>query len=99
MCGAAAGEGHPHDGRPVRLHIGHIQEKSQGGSAEPENLRALCSLCNEGVADLSLHRPDAIRLLAQIRRAKGDDQIEVLAWLIKKYPQQASDLANDEGDG
>ncbi len=98
MCGAAAGEKHPHDGRTVRLHIGHIREKSQGGADDPENLRALCSLCNEGVANISLHRPDARRLLAQVRRAAGSDQVSVLEWLVGKYPSRTREIL-ERADG
>lgn len=48
MCGAVSGEPHPFDpaGRRTRLHIGHIIDKSKGGSDDYANLRALCSLCN-----------------------------------------------------
>ncbi len=42
MCGAVAGEPHPYDlTRKTRLHIGHIIDKSMGGSDEPSNLRAI----------------------------------------------------------
>ena len=93
MCGAAAGEPNPFDqGRKTRLHIGHIIDKSMGGSDEPNNLRAICSVCNEGASNLTLNRPDAIKLLAQIRRAPGKDQLDVLKWLIMKYPAQSKDL-------
>ncbi|MSQ31199.1 MAG: HNH endonuclease [Dehalococcoidia bacterium] len=91
MCGAAAGEIHPSDpGRRTRLHIGHIVDKSRGGSDEPENLSAICSLCNEGAANITLQRPDARRLLAQIRRAPGAAQLDVLSWIVQKYPQDAA---------
>lgn len=90
MCGAVAGELHPYDTtRKTRLHIGHIVDKSQGGSDEPSNLRAICSVCNEGASNLTLERPSNLKLLAQIRRAKGSDQLDVLKWLIQKYPNQA----------
>ena len=93
MCGAAAGEPNPYDqGRKARLHIGHIIDKSMGASDEPGNLRAICSICNEGASNLTLNRPDAIKLLAQIRRAPGKDQLDVLKWLITKYPKQAQEL-------
>jgi len=93
MCGAAAGEPNPYDqGRKTRLHIGHIIDKSMGGSDEPGNLSAICSICNEGASNLTLNRPDAIKLLAQIRRAPGKDQLDVLKWLITKYPKQAQEL-------
>ena len=97
MCGAVAGELHPYDStRKTRLHIGHIVDKSQGGSDEPSNLRAICSVCNEGASNLTLERPSNLKLLAQVRRAKGDAQIELLKWLIKKYPNQAKEFIDDD---
>ncbi len=90
MCGAVAGEPHPYDPtRKTRLHIGHVIDKSQGGDDEPANLRALCSVCNEGASNLTLDRPSAQKLLIQVRRAKADDQLELLKWLVKKFPKQA----------
>ena len=90
MCGAVAGEPHPYDStRKTRLHIGHIIDKSMGGSDDPSNLRALCSVCNEGAANLTLDRPSLSKLLVQARRAKSGDQLELLKWLISKYPKQA----------
>jgi len=88
MCGAVAGEPHPYDPqRKTRLHIGHIVDKSHGGSDEATNLRALCSVCNEGAANLTLDRPTAIKLLTQVRRANRKEQVEVLQWLKRKYPE------------
>lgn len=93
MCGAAAGEPHPYDqGRKTRLHIGHIIDKSMGGKDEPNNLRAICSVCNEGASNLTLNRPDAIKLIAQVRRAPAKDQLDVLTWLIRKFPNQSEEL-------
>lgn len=97
MCGAVAGEPHPYDAvRTTRLHIGHIKDKSQGGTDEVNNLRALCSVCNEGASNLTLDRPTAQKLLIQVRRARGIDQEEVLKWLLSKYPKMARELI-DEG--
>lgn len=99
MCGAVAGEMHPYDtNRKTRLHIGHIVDKTQGGSDIPSNLRAICSVCNEGASNLTLERPSNLKLLAQVRRAKGDAQLELLQWLMKKFPQQAKDFLLDEQD-
>ncbi len=93
MCGAAAGEPHPHDlGRITRLHIGHIIDKSMGGTDEPSNLRAICSVCNEGASNLTLNRPDAIKLLAQVRRAPVKDQLDVLRWLVSKFSEQSKEF-------
>jgi hypothetical protein len=93
MCGVAAGEEHPYDkGRKTRLHIGHIIDKSMGGTDDANNLRAICSVCNEGASNLTLNRPDTIKLIAQVRRAPAKDQIDVLKWLIKKFPKQVSEI-------
>ena len=87
MCGAVAGEDHPYDkSRKTRLHIGHILDKSKGGSDDPSNLRAICSVCNEGAQNATFIRPDLKQLLIQLRRASAADQIEALKWLIKKFP-------------
>jgi hypothetical protein len=93
MCGAVAGEPHPSDPtRKTRLHIGHIVDKSMGGSDDPSNLRAICSVCNEGARNLTLDRPSLQKLLIQVRRATGADQLEVLRWLVRKFPKQAEQL-------
>ncbi len=89
MCGAVAGEPHPYaEGRKTRLHIGHIIDKSLGGSDEPSNLRALCSVCNEGSSNVTMDRPSALKLLTQVRRATVTDQLELLQWLKKKFPDR-----------
>lgn len=96
MCGAAAGEPHPHDpSRTTRLHIGHIVDKSHGGTDDYVNLRAICSVCNEGASNVTADRPSAIKLLTQLRRAKVSDQIKVLSWLVRKYPERVKKLQND----
>lgn len=92
MCGVGAGESHPYNNRPARLHIGHIIDQSHGGTNEPGNLRALCSVCNEGAANVTLARPASTKLLAQIRRAPGTEQLKVLEWLAKKFPGQAKEF-------
>jgi hypothetical protein len=99
MCGAVAGEPHPYDpSRKTRLHIGHIVDKSMGGTDEPSNLRALCSVCNEGAANLTLDRPSAEKLLMQIRRASGADQLKALEWLIKKFPTETKNILEKSGE-
>lgn len=85
MCGAGAGEPRFNDpNRKVRLHIGHIVDKSHGGSDEPTNLRALCSSCNEGAKNLTAEPPRYVWLLSQVRRASIDDQRTILDWLKKR---------------
>jgi hypothetical protein len=86
LCGVAAGEPHPNnDGRPARMHIGHIVDKSHGGSDELSNLQCLCSVCNEGIQNIALPRPSLLQITTTLRRSSKQDQIEALKWLMNKY--------------
>ena len=96
MCGAVAGEEHPYDpGKKTRLHIGHIIDKSKGGLMKCPTFEALCSICNEGAQNATFDRPSATTLLVQVRRAAASDQVEVLRWLMTKFPQIAFPPAKD----
>jgi hypothetical protein len=86
MCGVAAGDPDPlGSDRTVRLTMGHIIDKSKGGDDTPQNLRAICTNCNEGLQNTSLPKPDQVHLLAQVRRATIDDQKVLLKWLLQKF--------------
>ena len=85
MCGLTPGDIDPTTGRPVRLHLGHIKDKSLGGKDELSNLRALCSTCNQGEKNITVEKPTSIWLLSQVRRAGQDEQLAVLRWLRKKF--------------
>jgi 5-methylcytosine-specific restriction endonuclease McrA len=85
MCGLTPGDIDPSTGRKVRMHIGHIVDKSIGGKEELSNLRALCSTCNQGAKDITSVKPPAIWLLSQIRRAGQEEQLAVLEWLLTKF--------------
>jgi hypothetical protein len=89
MCGAAAGDPDPLGGtRTVRLTMGHIIDKSKGGDDSPQNLRAVCTDCNEGLQNTSLPKPNRIHLLAQVRRATIQDQRALLDWMLRKFNLQ-----------
>jgi hypothetical protein len=91
MCGVAAGDPDPFNcSRTVRLTMGHIVDKSKGGEDTPQNLRAVCTNCNEGLQNTSLPKSDRIHLLAQVRRATLEDQKAVLNWLLEKFQLKAS---------
>lgn len=86
MCGVAAGDPDSFGSdRTVRLTMGHIIDKSKGGDDSPQNLRAICTNCNEGLQNTSLPKPDQVHLLAQVRRATIDDQRVLLKWLLQKF--------------
>lgn len=86
MCGLAAGDPDPfHAGRTVRLTMGHIIDKSKGGTDDRSNLRAICTNCNEGLSNIAPQKPSQIALLSTIRRATIEDQRAVLKWLTKKF--------------
>jgi 5-methylcytosine-specific restriction endonuclease McrA len=87
MCGLTPGEIDPATGRLVRLHIGHIVDKSMGGKEELSNLRTLCSTCNQGAKNITTMRPSAIWLVSQVRRAGIEEQRAVLDWLRTKFKE------------
>jgi hypothetical protein len=90
MCGLTPGDIDPETGRKVRLHVGHIKDKSLGGREELSNLRTLCSTCNQGAKNVTGEKPGAIWLLSQIRRAGQEEQRSVFEWLDKKFRGKAS---------
>lgn len=85
MCGLCPGEIDPETGRKVRLHLGHIKDKSLGGKDELNNLRALCSTCNQGAKNLTPEKPTTIWLLSQVRKSGVAEQKAVFDWLVKKF--------------
>mgnify|MGYP003390019457 CR=1 FL=1 len=95
MCGVAAGDPDPlNSSRTVRLTIGHIVDKSKGGEDTPQNLRAVCTNCNEGLQNTSPPKPDRLHLLGLVRRATISDQRAVLDWLQQKF--KLTDLPSSE---
>lgn len=85
MCGLSPGDVDPYTNRKVRLHVGHIKDKSLGGRDELGNLRALCSTCNQGAKNRTAEKPEKIWLLTQVRRAGLDEQRAVYDWLQAKF--------------
>ena len=81
-CGRGPGDDDPTSpGRTVRLHVDHIDPD---GPSTSDNLRVLCSACNQGKQDMILSQ-SSINLLSAIRRASRIDQRAVFEWLKKHY--------------
>lgn len=89
-CGLCPGDIDPATNRKVRLHVGHIDDRSHGGKAVLSNLRTLCSSCNQGAKNITAVKPEAIWLLSQVRRAGVAEQKEVLRWLSRKFGLRTS---------
>lgn len=89
MCGVAAGDIHAHNNRPATLQIGHIVDRSKGGLDELHNLRALCSVCNEGSQNIKPAPPSERDLLVAVRRAGASEQLAVYRWLKKKLGKES----------
>lgn len=85
MCGLSPGDADPHTGRKVRLHVGHIVDKSHGGKDELPNLRTLCSTCNQGAKNVTQEKPTKIWLMTQIRRSGLAEQRAAYEWLKSKF--------------
>ena len=75
----------PETGRKVRLHVGHIKDKSLGGEDVLTNLRTLCSTCNQGAKNITGEKPSTIWLLSQVRRAGVEEQRALYEWLSTKF--------------
>lgn len=89
LCGAGPGDPDSFDPhRKVRLHIDHLVPISQGGTDQKDNLRVLCSSCNQGRSNIQTPSEDAKNLLARIRRAPRAVQREVYNALKKSQEQQ-----------
>ena len=85
ICGAVAGD-LDESGRLVRLHVDHIKQRREDGPLTKENLRTLCSRCNEGSRDVEPRvLPSLARLTGQVRGATEADQRKVYEWLRKKF--------------
>lgn len=86
LCGAGAGDPDPFNPkRKMRLHIDHIIPVSQGGTDNKDNLRALCSACNQGRANIQMPSETARNILARIRRASRAVQREVYEKLKQHF--------------
>jgi len=100
MCGVSPSDADPFvPARRARLTVGFYVLPEAGGGYAENNLRVLCLSCKEGFRKVSrrgfpaLDRPSLLKLLIQLRRATGADQLEVLKWLVQKFPKQAQDLS------
>lgn len=86
LCGAGPGDPDPFNpNRKVRLHIDHIKPISQGGSDDEENLRVLCSACNQGRANIQPPSDTALNILGRIRKLPKNEQKEVFDFLRRKF--------------
>ena len=86
QCGSAAGDPDIYNpGRKVRLHVDHIIPISQGGTDNRDNLRALCSNCNQGKHNIQAPSETALNILARIRKLPRSGQREIYDTLKRSF--------------
>lgn len=97
LCGATAGDPSAYNpGRKVKLHVDHITPGSQEGKPTLENLRTLCSDCNQGRQNIQAPSETARNILARIRRLSRAEQREVHKVLKRSFPDEEPSLIPDE---
>lgn len=85
-CGAGSADTDPFNpSRKVRLHVDHIIPDSQGGETSEENLRVLCSACNQGRSNIQVPSETALNLLARLRRTSRSVRREVYVHLKREF--------------
>ena len=78
LCGAGPGDRDPFNpSRRIHLVIDHIIPISHDGTDDPDNLRVLCSPCNQAMGNIQTPSETALNLLARIRRTPRSIQREV----------------------
>jgi len=86
LCGAGPGDvDRFNPNRMVRLHIDHVLPISQGGTDDKENLRVLCSACNQGRSNVQPPSETALNIIAKIRKLPKSNQKEIYEILKKKF--------------
>ena len=86
LCGAGPQDQDPFNpARKVRLHIDHFDPASHGGAVDKDNLRVLCSACNQGRSNIKMPSESAKNLIARLRRSPRSVQKEVYEALKKSF--------------
>lgn len=93
LCGRTGGDPDPSAlNRKVRLVIDHEIPIAQGGTNERNNLRVLCSACNQARGNLQPPTETARNLLARIRKQNRSVQKEVYEALRRTFEVSENDL-------
>jgi hypothetical protein len=86
QCGAGPGDPDPFNpSRKARLHIDHIIPVTQGGTNDNNNLRVMCSACNQAKSNIQIPSESALNILARIRRLPKTVQREIYDKLKVKF--------------
>ena len=87
MCGAT--EDDIEDGGAMTIAVFPLQPMLS--TPAEIDLKTLCPECLAGIHTPNFEsRANTETLLAQVRNAQGEDQLEVLNWLLKKHPKRGT---------
>lgn len=87
-CGSGPGDPDPtHPGRKLRLQIDHEIPLTQGGTNDKDNLRVLCSACNQARGNVQSASETAVNILARLRRTSKAVQREVYEALKRRFEE------------
>lgn len=85
MCGVSVGDIDEITGEKARFRATLVPNNGLGFQSRFQNLRILCSTCNQGAKNITGEKPGAIWLLSQVRRAGIDEQRAVFDFLSNKF--------------
>ena len=78
-------------GGKAKMRVGFIPRNDSSLMLADADLKTLCPDCDDGFATATLFpRMNAKALQQEIHRATISDQLAVLDWLLKKFPQRES---------
>ena len=78
-------------GGKAKMRVGFVPRNDSSLTLTDVDLKTLCPDCDDGFATATLFpRMNAKDLMREIHRAPVSDQLAVLDWALKSYPQQES---------
>ena len=85
MCGVTHSDKDPYTQKLARITVGYFVPPEAEGQCQPDNLRALCTSCAEGLAELPyMKRPTAQDLINILEKAVWANQEFIIAEISRR---------------